>query len=102
MAKAIFSVFFKIITSVVNALLYFPNQIISNVFPDFSQIISTFNYVLDNYIGNGVAYFFSILPPVCRSIVLLYLALLVAYYTTSATLHAVLKVYTIIKNVKFW
>lgn len=102
MGRAIFNVFFKIISSIVSLVLYPVNQLISGIFPDFSNMISTFNYVLDNYLGDGLAYFFNILPPTCRGIVLLYLGLLVSYYTVSISLHAILKVYTVIKNIKFW
>lgn len=102
MAKAIFNVFFKLINAIISVILYPINALVTGVFPDFAEMIATFNYVLDNYIGGGVAYFFSILPPTCRGIVLLYLTLLVAYYTVSASIHAILKIYTIIKNIKFW
>ena len=88
MAKAIFNVFFKIINGVASVLLFPVNKL--------------FNTVVNNYIGDGVAYFFTILPPNTRSVVLIYLALLVSYYTVSISLHAILKVYTIIKNIKFW
>lgn len=102
MAKAIFNVFFKIINGVVSVLLFPVNKLVATAFPDFSNMITTFNTVVNNYIGDGVAYFFTILPPNTRSVVLIYLALLVSYYTVSISLHAILKVYTIIKNIKFW
>lgn len=102
MAKAIFNVFFKLISTIVSIILSPINSLVSNLFPDFGQLVSTFNTVLNDVIGGGLSYFFSIFPPLTRGFIILYLSLLVIYYTTSATLHAILKVYTIIKNIKFW
>lgn len=102
MAKAIFNVFFKIINALLAVILAPVNLLVKNAFPDFSNMISTFNNFLNTYIGGSLSWFFSILPPNTRSIVLIYLALLVAYYSISISLHAILKVYTVIKNIKFW
>lgn len=102
MAKAIFKVFFKIIKSTVNIVLAPINAMVVGLFPDFSAMISYFNLALNRLINGTLGYFFNILPPHCKTLVALYLGLLVSYYTISITLHAILKVYTIIKNIKIW
>lgn len=102
MGKAIFKVFFSIINGIVSVILSPVNTLVSGVFPDFSNMVNTFNSVVNTYIGGGVTWFFAILPPGTRSVVLIYLSFLVGYYTVSISLHAILKVYTIIKNIKFW
>lgn len=102
MARAIFKVFFGIIETLVNVVLAPINLLIAGLFPSFSGLINNFNYVLNNYIGNGIRYFFSILPPTTRSMVLLYLSIMVSYYTITISVHAILKLYTVIKNIKFW
>lgn len=102
MAKAIFKVLFKVITSIVNTILIPINVLAKNLLPDFTNMIATFNYVLNNILGSAFTWFFSILPPNCRTFIILYLSFLISFYTVSITLHAILKVYTIIKRVKVW
>lgn len=102
MAKAIFKVFFGIIETLVNVVLTPINLLIDGLFPSFAGLINNFNYVLNNYLGTGIRYFFSILPSGVRTMVLLYLSILVSYYTITISVHAILKLYTVIKNIKFW
>lgn len=102
MAKAIFSVLFKVIKGLTASILAPINLIVSNLFPDFSNLIATFNNAVGTFLTGSLNYFFHILPPNCRAFVLLWLTLLVAFYTFSITAHAILKIYTIIKNIKIW
>lgn len=102
MAKAIFNTFFKIIGSIVTAILTPVNALINGAFPDFSLMVNKFTATINNFLGSGLAYFFNILPPTTRSVIQIYLSLLVVYYTISISLHAILKVYTVIRNIKIW
>ena len=102
MAKAIFKVFFKIIVGLTNVILAPINGLVSHFFPDLSQVIARFNYAIQTYLGDGVTWFWSIIPDNCKTIITIYLTILIAYYTLSITVHAILKVYTIIKNIKIW
>lgn len=102
MAKAIFNVLFKVIKSVMNILLLPINALVANLFPDFSNLISTFNQGVQTYIGGGLGYFSSILPPNTKNLVLLYLTFLVSYYTIVYSAHAIIKIFHIIQRVKFW
>lgn len=102
MARAIFKVFFSIITALVNIVLIPINALVSNFLPDLSLIISKFNYVLNNYLGRGLSWFFHILPSGVRSLVLIYIVILISYYTITLTIHGILKVYHIIQKIKFW
>lgn len=102
MAKAIFSVLFKIIKGLANTVLAPINLAVATLFPDFSNLVGTFNTAVSTFFTGSLNYFFHILPPNCRAFVLLYLTLMVAFYTFSITAHAILKVYTIIKNIKIW
>ena len=102
MFKVLFDILFSVISSIVNLVLTPINLLVATLLPDVSNLISTFNTVINTYIGNGVTWFFSILPPVCRNFVILYLTFLIAYYTTSISAHAIIKVYSIIKKVKIW
>ena len=102
MARIIFKVFFNIMKTLANGLLVIVNPLVSNVFPSFSNMITTFNSYVNTYFTGGLNYFFHILPPNTRKFLLLYLGILVSYYTITISLHAILKVYTIIKNIKIW
>lgn len=102
MAKALFSVLFKVIKGIATVVLTPINALVSNLFPDFSTLISTFNTAVGTFFTSSLNYFFHILPPNCRMFVLLWITLLIAFYTFSITAHAILKVYTIIKNIKIW
>ena len=102
MAKAIFTVFFKVIVALTNIVLAPVNLLIMNLFPDLSNLMTSFNHVISNYFGSGMAWFFTILPVNVRGFVVIYLTILISYYTISISVHAILKVYTIIKNIKIW
>lgn len=102
MFKALFNVLFGVITGIVNIVLTPINALVSTLLPDVSDMVGTFNIVLDNYIGDGVTYFFSILPPNCRAFIIVYLTFMISYYTISISVHGFIKVYAIIKNIKIW
>ena len=102
MAKAIFKVFFGLIMTVTNIVLAPINLLINGLFPDLSQLIYKFNVALNTYLGGSLAWFFNIIPSSVRSLIIIYLTILISYYTISISVHAILKVYRIIKNIKFW
>lgn len=102
MAKALFNVFFKIIKSVVGIFLAPINALIVNLFPDLSKLISTFNAGVEKLLGSGLGFFAHLLPPTTRVIILLWLAILIGYYTISVSVHLILKVIHIIKKLKIW
>ena len=102
MAKAIFKVFLKFIKSIVDIFLTPINLLVVNLFPDLSSLINTFNSTVSNVIGSTLGWFAHLLPPTTKSIVLLYLAILVAYYTITITVHGIIKVIHIIKQLKIW
>lgn len=102
MAKALFNVFFKIIKSVVGIFLAPVNALVVNLFPDLSQLLTTFNAGVEALLGTGLGYFAHLLPPTTRVIILLWLAILLAYYGITVSVHLILKVIHIIKKLKIW
>lgn len=98
----IFQILFTIITTGVNLFLTPINRIIATAFPSFSNLITSFNTFLDTYITPSLLYFFYILPPNTRFIVIFYLELLLILYSISLTIHGIIKVIEIIKAVKIW
>lgn len=102
MASALFNVFFKIIGHVVGIFTAPINLILVSFFPDFATIIANFNNGVTTLIGGGLGYFSSLLPPITRATILLYLGILISYYVIAVNVHLILKVVTIIKNIKIW
>ena len=102
MFKILFNVLFGVITSIVNIVMTPINLLVSNFIPNFSSMIATFNYVLENYIGNGIAYFFSMVPPMTKNVMLTFISFYISYYTVSIAVHGIIKVYAIIKKIKIW
>ena len=102
MAKAIFSVFLKFIKSIVNIVLAPINLLVVTLFPDFGTLISTFNNAISSIIGGNLGFFAHLLPPNTRVMILLYLGILITYYTITISVHAVLKIINIIRRVKIW
>ena len=102
MAKALFNVFFNIIKSITNVVLSPINLIVANFFPNLTTILNSFNSALKIYLGGGLSYFFNLIPPTSRTLILLYLSILLAYYSGIFAYHLILKVFQIIKRIKIW
>lgn len=102
MIKLLFQVIFNMIKGLLNIVLLPLNLLIVNAFPNISSMISTFNSTVATVLGSGLGFFASLIPPITRSMILLYLTLLVAFYTISISAHIIIKVFTIIRKIKFW
>ena len=92
MAMALFNVFFNIIKSIINVVLTPINSIVANFFPNLTTIINSFNSALKIYLGGGLSYFFNLIPPTSRTLILLYLSILLAYYTGIFAYHLILSI----------
>lgn len=102
MINAIFNGLFKVLNFLLNIILTPINALVVNFFPDFNRMISSFTTAVDTYIGGGLAYFFSLLPEITRYVIVMYLTLLVGYYTLSVSLFAITKIWTLIQKIKVW
>lgn len=102
MIKALLNGIMKIVSSFIGIILTPVNTLISNVFPDFSNAIASFNTFVSRYVGGTIAYFSSILPPITRSIIALWLTFLIGYYTITWSYALIIKIYNVIQKIKFW
>ena len=102
MIKAIINGLLSIITSLVDVFLTPINLLIENLFPDFSNIVNTFNQFVSNYVGGSLSYFFSILPSTFKSILIIWFTFVVGYYSIYYTYTSIIKVFNIIQKIKFW
>lgn len=92
----------SVITSLLNIFLLPINALIENVFPDMSNAIGTFNTFINQYVGGTLSYFFSILPPIFRGILVIWFTFVIAYYGIYYTYLGILKIWNIIQKIKFW
>lgn len=102
MASALFNVLFKIIGTIAGIFTAPINAILVTFFPEFAQVISNFNNGVTTLVGGSLSYFSHLLPPITKATILIYLGILVAYYTIVVNIHIILKVIKIIKNIKIW
>ena len=73
MIKAIINGILSLIISILDIILIPVNALFENLFPDVSSMISTFNTFVTTYVGGGLSYFFSILPPIFRGLLVTFI-----------------------------
>ena len=92
MIKAIINGLLKIIMSILNVFLLPINLLFENLFPDMTNAIGTFNTFINTYVGGTLSYFFSILPPIFRGLLVIWFTFLISYYTIYYTYHGLIKI----------
>lgn len=103
MVNAIFKGLFKFLIQITKIFLIPVDLIVSTAFPDFSEMVGTFNTAVGSqFIVKGLSYFGNLLPPNCKAVLILYLNCLIIFFTISVTVHGIIKVIEIIKSVKIW
>lgn len=102
MIKTLLNGILKAITSVVGFILSPINALFNNLFPDMSSAISTFNNFVTSYLGGALSYFFSLFPPIFKSLLVLWFTFVIAYYSIFYTYKMIIKIFNIIQKIKFW
>lgn len=102
MIKAIINGLLKLLIMVLNIVLLPINTLIENVFPSMSSAIQTFNDFINNVLGTNMVYFFQLLPPIFRGLLITWFTFVISYYTIYYTYLAILKIWAIIQKIKFW
>lgn len=102
MGKAILNVFLKLIVNITSLILTPINALVSNLVPDVSDLIGSFNETLLVLGGRAFQYIGSFIPPIVEKCIVIYLGFLITYYTVSITAHGILKLFKIIRNIKIW
>lgn len=100
--KFFFITLLDYLVKVANIYLIPVNALLTDVFPDFSAQISHFTSLITSYFGSGLSFFFHLLPPNTRTLVLLYITILIICYTVTFAIHIILKVIEILKQIKIW
>lgn len=102
MINAIINGILKVITTLLSVFLLPVNLLIENLFPDMTSAISHFNNFVTTYFGSTLSFFFNLLPPIFRGIVILWLSFLISYYTIYFSYLAIVKLFDVIQKIKFW
>lgn len=102
MIKAILNGIMSLVTNIISIVLLPVNALIGGIFPNFSQSISQFNSFVTNYVGGTISYFSSLLPPITRNIIAIWLAFLIVYYGVVWSYTLIVKIYNVIQKIKFW
>lgn len=102
MIKAIINGLMSVVTSILDVILIPVNALINGIFPNMASAISSFNSFISNYVGGTISYFASILPPITRNIIGIWLTFLITYYAVVWSYSLIVKIYNVIQKVKFW
>lgn len=104
MAYAIFKVLFKVIKTLLNIVLLPINALVVAIFPnlELENILLAFNDGVVYYLGGTLRYFSSMLPITTRTFILIYLTILISFYTVSIAVHAIIKLFSILQKLKLW
>lgn len=102
MIKTLLNGILKAITAVIGFILTPINALFANLFPDMSNAISTFNTFVNTYIGGSLSYFFSLFPPIFKTLLVLWFTFVIAYYSIFYTYKAIIKIFNVIQKIKFW
>ena len=102
MINALLNGLLSMITTLVGVILSPLNDIITSLFPDFSSAITNFTNMINTYLGSGLAYACSFIPPLTKSMILLWFTFLLSYYGIIFSYSLITKTWDIIQKIKFW
>lgn len=102
MIKAIINGILNLCMKVIDIVLTPINLLFDNLFPDVGNMISTFSTFVNKYVGGTLSYFFSLLPPIFRGLLITFLTFVIAYYGVYYTYIGIKKIFDIIQKIKLW
>lgn len=102
MINAIINGILNLITTLLNIFLLPINLLFENLFPDMSGAITNFNLFLTDVLGDKLSFFFGILPPIFRNLLFIWFTFVVSYYTIHYTYLGTIKIFNVIRKIKFW
>ena len=102
MINAIINGILNVINSIVSLILSPIDSLFSNFFPSFSTYITSFNTFVETYIGGTIGFFTSMLPSKFVELLQIFLFSIATYYTIRFTYNNLLRLWSVIKKLKFW
>ena len=98
---AFFNFLLTIIMTIVQLICLPLNALFNNVFPDFSDKISSIESSL-NIAYSGLSWAISIMPPMVRSTLLFIFTIELSMLVIMRSTHLTAKVWAILQKLKFW
>lgn len=102
MINAIIKGIFSLLISLLNVILLPINALVENLLPDLTNLINTFNLFITTFFNEKLGYFFHFLPPITSTVIILWLTIVIGYYTIFYSYLAISKIWTLIQKIKFW
>lgn len=99
---SLFKTILNIATKVVEILIYPLTAVVNTLFPDISSATTSVTTFLNNTLVPLFAWFGNLIPPITKSLLLIWLGFLVIYYSAVLTFTLGKKLFVIIKKIKFW
>jgi len=99
--SAFFNFLLTIIMTIIQLICTPLNLLFENVFPDFSDKLSTISSALDTAFSS-VSWAISICPPMVRSTLLFIFTIELSLLVIMRSSHATSKVWSILQKLKFW
>lgn len=95
MLKSVYYILFKPID-------YILTNFFSGLATSINIVVTTINNFIDLVVTTPLSWFFHILPPTTRTVLLIYLTILLAYYGIIFGYKAILSIINIIHKIKLW
>ena len=102
MIKGILNGILKMLLAILNIVLLPINALIENIFPSMANAIQTFTDFINNVLGNNMVFFFHLLPPIFRGLLITWFTFVISYYSIYYTYKGILKIWEIIQKIIFW
>ena len=91
-----------LLSIIVKVVLLPVDALFKILMPDFATMLSHFSNSLITLAGAPFSYFFNILPPITKTIIVFWLTLLISYYTILWTYRGIIMIPKVIHKIKFW
>lgn len=102
MGKALIEVLLQVATLLVSIICVPIDIILQGLFPDLELYLGKVTQVLESYVVPFSGYFVSILPPITRNLIGVYLIFVVGLGAALLTYHSIVLIVKLIGKIKFW
>lgn len=102
MLNAILTGLLSFLQQIISLILSPIDALITNILPDLSVYIGSFNQVLTQYVGPVVGWVANMLPPITSNLVIAYVSFVILLGTAIITVHGITLIYSIIQKIKMW
>lgn len=91
-----------LISIIVKVVLIPVDFLFKLILPDLSLMLTNFSNSLIHLSTAPFSYFFHMLPPITKTVLVLWLTLMISYYTIIWTYRGIILIPKVINKIKFW